>query len=370
MPRWKKLAFGVINALLVLAIIEGGIRLTPLEGRLSLPTPARDQALHLSSCYALPALVPSPRTRPGDPPGSRVLISSNGAYRRNRVVMPKPRRTFRLVILGDSTAWGVIAGIAAGEANQAYTLPRSLGWNLHALLAEELRPWRVDLVNLSLPGTISEFTLRRAQEALTLEPDAVIIYTGINDTNGYLVSAMLDPRCGLKGPLRRASRILDLAAILLTRPHFKPPADTPDNDQWRQMRGLKTYQNIEGVLRLARAKEVPVYVGLPVVAMPDLYQDLDLMLKRVTLKGGGTPVNLEQPLRRAAAARGVAFASMYSSDGVHPNPGGYKVMAAAFFQAMEETILGRYSGRGNLPERRNSALTRSSNSSGSKGLGR
>ncbi len=337
MPRWKKLVFGALTAALVLAAMEGGVRLSPLQQRLDQPTAARKQALHLRHVYRSPALMLSDQRRPGDPPGSRAFVSADGAYRQNRVLMPKPPGVFRLVILGDSTAWGVIGGIPQGEANDPYTLTRSLGWQVQQLLAQRLRPRVVELINLALPGTISEFTLERGKEALRLSPDAIIIYTGINDTNEDLVCAMLDPDCCRESWLRRRSSLVDLAATLLTRPHSRSPAAATGSNRWLELRSERTSENLESLLQLAGTRRVPVFVGLPVVAWAELYQGLDDLLEGVALDRGGIPVHLEPLLRQAAVAGGVPFSGMYSADKVHPNPKGYLVMARAFVGAMERS---------------------------------
>jgi lysophospholipase L1-like esterase len=95
------------------------------------------------------------------------------------VSVPKPPGAFRVILLGGSTSHGF--GVADSETLDAA---------LRALLSRQHPGRRFDVVNLGFDGYDSQCDLERLRaDGLALEPDVVILHSGINDVS----AARFDP---------------------------------------------------------------------------------------------------------------------------------------------------------------------------------
>lgn len=89
-----------------------------------------------------------------------------------RLAQPKPPGTFRVVVLGESAAYGY--------PDPAFGLPRMLAAHLEARHPDRT----VEVVNAALAGVNSHALLDMTPDALALEPDALVIYAGNNEYVG------------------------------------------------------------------------------------------------------------------------------------------------------------------------------------------
>lgn len=97
--------------------------------------------------------------------------SNTQGFRGPPVARPKPTGTYRIVLLGGSTTHGW--GVDDGQAIDDY---------MRDILAERLPARSFDVVNLAFDGYDSYQLVERLQaEGLDLQPDLVIINSGIND---------------------------------------------------------------------------------------------------------------------------------------------------------------------------------------------
>ena len=114
------------------------------------------------------------RQRPGASfhyDGGVVAHANAMGFRGPEVVIPKPEGTFRVVLLGGSTAHGF------GVDDESTIDARLRDW-----IAARHPSVRIEVVNrgfYGLDGACDEQRLRL--EGLSLDPDAVILHTGIND---------------------------------------------------------------------------------------------------------------------------------------------------------------------------------------------
>jgi lysophospholipase L1-like esterase len=104
--------------------------------------------------------------------GNGAQAVSNGMrYRGPEVTIPKPEGVTRIVLLGGSTTRGY--GVANDETIDAY---------MRSQLAERYPDRRFEVVNLALGGYDAYQVFERMRtDGLRMEPDIVIINSGIND---------------------------------------------------------------------------------------------------------------------------------------------------------------------------------------------
>lgn len=104
-------------------------------------------------------------------------------FRGPPVAVPKPAGTYRIVLLGGSTSFGF--AVDDSQTIDSY---------LRSRLAGSLPGRRIEVVNLALDGYDSYQDLERFREdGLPLEPDLVIVNSGINDVRSARYSDLADP---------------------------------------------------------------------------------------------------------------------------------------------------------------------------------
>ena len=103
-------------------------------------------------------------------------------YRGPTVTAPKPPGTFRIVLLGESTTHGW--GVNDDQTIDAY---------MRRALAERYPTRRIEVVNLAFDGYDSyQLYQRLASDGLRLDPDVLIVHTGINDVRNARFSHLVD----------------------------------------------------------------------------------------------------------------------------------------------------------------------------------
>ncbi len=331
----KKVLFGLSTSTLLLILAEGGLRLSSLDPQLTTDTLARQDAMVAYKAMHTPALQPARDRRPSDPPGGRIFTTPHQTYIEARVAMPKPAGTYRVLIVGDSVAWGLFYG----EEAKTYHSPESqwehtISGNLQRMLAALLAPRKVEVINLALPGSISEFSLARVKEGLDYELDLVVVYTGLNDQNLALLAAATDPDFRARGWLRRNLRLAELLWRALERPtHKAPKSENVTTDTANRRKA--TVQNLSTMIALGKARRVPVLIGLPITSHRDAVPDLRRMIRKTLPGRGGLLVDYEAHLDSVARAEGIPFQSLFSRDDVHPTARGYAEFARAIVKTLQ-----------------------------------
>jgi lysophospholipase L1-like esterase len=317
--RCTKALLGIATAFALLALVEGGARLT-LTRYLDDADGFRRAAEDLHRAYRGAGYAPVKVT-----PTVRIFGSTLSSLREARFALPKPPHTLRVVLLGDSTAWGLIAGPPLDGNDES-----SFGPELERQLGAVVRPRHVEVINMGMCGAISEVALALLREAVTFQPDAIVVYVGINDSNLDLIEPTLVPGAARKGWLRRHLRLADLVAHSLTRRRMTPRLVTT------RLPVLEA--NLRRMQGLARRRDVPLLICLPVGreggegAAETHLNRVRATVSRAAL--AGTPlVDIAAAVREAARRRGRPFESFYSDD-IHPNREGYALYAGAVVAAL------------------------------------
>lgn len=167
-PRWKRLLLLSAPVLLLLLAGELGGRL--LE-RYAGYMPRRYVSYAHGNPYLRSALVPGLRFRSGP---FQVDVDSFG-FRGGEITIPKPRGTFRIFAVGESSTFGW-----KGTYSHEGAWPALLESKLRAAHPDR----QIEVINAGVPGYTSieqrvNFMLRISH----LQPDAILIYHGNNDLN-------------------------------------------------------------------------------------------------------------------------------------------------------------------------------------------
>jgi lysophospholipase L1-like esterase len=104
------------------------------------------------------------------PAYGNMTTTNRYGYRSEDLAVPKPKNVFRILCLGGSTTY-------EGMDN-AHTYPALLQQELRALFPDK----RIEVMNCGVEGMNSRSNFLHAPEYLELEPDLVISYLGVNDT--------------------------------------------------------------------------------------------------------------------------------------------------------------------------------------------
>lgn len=190
-----RLAVAGIASLLAL---EGGLRVVAATGSGHVASLLRAwdpeaSSLELlgESCF---------RARPGAsfrfPNGTGTTANRMG-FRGPEVEVPKPPGTFRVLLLGGSSSHGFLVGDEG-----------TIDAHLRDLLADAgAGAGRIEVVNLGFDALDALCEQERVRsEGSALEPDAVILHTGINDVPALRFPALPanDPERGARAVVRRA----------------------------------------------------------------------------------------------------------------------------------------------------------------------
>ena len=165
------------------------------------------------------------------PNGTRSHVNAMG-FRGPPVTVPKPPGTYRVVLLGGSTSHGCLV-------NDDETIDAHLR---AALRVPGRAP--VEVVNLGFDALDAICEQERlAAEGVALEPDAVIVHTGINDT-----SALRFPDLARNAPERGIRPMVRTSQELLRR----------ERGAWRAAKHWLFTARLPGVLRNLRLHAQPL----------------------------------------------------------------------------------------------------------------
>ncbi len=106
------------------------------------------------------------------------------SYRGPVVTRPKPPKTFRIILLGESTTHGW--GVNDGETIDAY---------LRAILQNSVANsgWKVEVLNLAYDGYDAYQILERLKsDGIPRQPDLIIVNTGINDVRSAKLEGLVE----------------------------------------------------------------------------------------------------------------------------------------------------------------------------------
>jgi len=114
--------------------------------------------------------------------GGTVAHSNGQGFRGPEVIIPKPGGTYRIVLLGGSTTHG-------WQVDDDETIDTFL----RKILSARLPQWRIEVVNLAFDGYDSYQAYERlVTDGLAMEPDLIIVNTGINDVRNARYPDLVD----------------------------------------------------------------------------------------------------------------------------------------------------------------------------------
>jgi tetratricopeptide (TPR) repeat protein len=207
--RWRMwaalVAFGLLIPVLVLGLVEAGLRIFGVGYPPNLMVPCTVRG-NPAACYNLFFAAPF------FPPG---MIKTPQMYALPAV---KPPHTFRIFIIGESAAMG--------DPDPAF----GFGRYLEVMLREQFPDEHFEVVNTGIVAVNSHVLLRVTRELAHYQPDLFIIYAGNNEVVGpygpgtVLQSSAMSLPVIRSSILLRSSRLGQLAARM-----------TQPKQQWRGM---------------------------------------------------------------------------------------------------------------------------------------
>jgi lysophospholipase L1-like esterase len=212
-------AGGILGAVALIAIAELGLRLFGVGGEPSQQDP------FAGFSQVVPMFEPATRDD-----GVHVYrmsrareISAMGHFLdlepQREFLAQKPPGTFRIFVLGDSSAAGVPYG--TGYAFSTWLARRLEG---------ELPDMRVEVVNAALPGYASRRLLIAAHEVAAYAPDLVIVYNGHNEfaeRRFYAPLLDMDPRVFRAWEALAHTRLWGLLSRFASR--FRPSSEPAES---------------------------------------------------------------------------------------------------------------------------------------------
>jgi hypothetical protein len=164
---WKKVLFSAIATVSVILAAEGTLRCFGFGGypRFFQPLPGPDGARFLAA--SADGMIPYFQG------GRTADLRRVGSFVTTPVEVPKPTGTLRVVVVGESSV-------------QGFPWPRHLAAPglLESMLREGYPGKRIEVINCGVTA-VASFPLRQvAEESLTFEPDAAIVYVGHNEFYG------------------------------------------------------------------------------------------------------------------------------------------------------------------------------------------
>ena len=254
-PAWRfwlpRLAFALLAPIVLLTLVEGGLRVLHVGHATSLMEPCTVHG-QPTTCYNMFFAAPF------FPPG---IIKTPQFF---SLSPDKPPNTYRIVVLGESAAMG--------DPDFAYGFSRYL----EVMLRDRFPDTRFEVVNTGMVAINSHVSLIMARELAAYHPDLYLVYAGSNEVVGpygpatVLTNPSTNPAIIQASILARSSRI----GQLLTE-SGKPPGDWRGMEMFlnKQMRAdsprmPQAYANFEHNLReIARiATDVGAQVLLSTIA--------------------------------------------------------------------------------------------------------
>ena len=160
LPIWSlRIAVAIVVPLLLLALLEGALRLFHVGYSTSLMEPCTIPG-HPSSCYNL--FFPAPFFPPG-------MIKTPQFF---SITPEKPPSSYRIVVLGESAA--------EGDPDPAYGFSRYL----EVMLRERFAEMKFEVVNTGMVAINSHVSLIMARELAAYRPDLYLVYSGSNEVVG------------------------------------------------------------------------------------------------------------------------------------------------------------------------------------------
>lgn len=189
-----KMAAAVVSPIVLLAILEAGLRLGNVGFPTALTVPCTLQG-QKAACYNL--FFPAPFFPPG-------MIKTPQAY---AIPAEKPQGTYRIFVLGESAAMG--------DPDPAYGFSRYL----EVMLRQRYPSMRFEVVNTGSVAINSHVLLPIAEGLAKQKPDLFIIYSGNNEVVGPYGPGTALTSSSMRLPLIRASIFVNSTRIgqLLTR---------------------------------------------------------------------------------------------------------------------------------------------------------
>ena len=182
--RWRTVFFSLVPVLLLLGLLEAGLRLSGLDVQ-----GPDDQTRRFAGFYENAYVWPRDRTL-----GPWFQVGSDGVVRVNRVLLqrsmhalefPKDKgpQELRLFALGGSTTQG-----------EPFTdRERGFPERLEKVLTARAPRHRWRVLNTGVGGMDSNAFPDLTREILALNPDGLIIYAGNNELQGHLVQVCMGP---------------------------------------------------------------------------------------------------------------------------------------------------------------------------------
>lgn len=278
--------------------------------------------------FAYPEPIPGSRSDTTPP----YVINALG-FRGPEITPTKPANTVRVVLLGDSVAFGW--GVAESDA-------------LRAQLELRLAQWygstrAVEVVNLSVPGLHAGHELERFRRCgLPLAPDVVVVVFNVNDVEMYPdesapLTRLAEERFERQSMLARyALNGRSGAAVKACLPHLHD-----------LIVYLELFRHQPAEVEDARKLYLDMKRGIATTAQ--IYAEFAKLSRERQFALAVLDLNGFEPIRAAAAELGIAYASIQVDDvhdaslrnsptDPHPNARGHALLADASFKALTTTL--------------------------------
>jgi len=177
---WPQIATAIVAPILLLGMIEGGLRLFGVGYSTNLTVPCTQQG-HPAACYNL--FFPAPFFPPG-------MIKTPQVY---AIPAEKPQGAYRIFVLGESAAMG--------DPDPAYAFSRYL----EVMLRQRYPAMKFEVVNTGSVAINSHVLLPIAKGLADQRPDLFIIYSGNNEVVGPYGPGTALTSSGMSLPVIRTS---------------------------------------------------------------------------------------------------------------------------------------------------------------------
>lgn len=351
MSSSRKLAYGLVTALLVLGLAEGILRLTGFRYhritrslQFNYPRPGYLEAFFEIDPALLYRIRPTVKQRWVDltyQPRFDLKIRDHRTFGR------RPPGTVRIIALGDSSTYGVNTRLAWPTRLQS--------------LLERVAPGRFEVVNLGVPG-YTAFQGRRVLETRgeRLQPSWAVLYFGWNDHLLALGYADAEQKVGRGGVVAArnilsGSRIYQAVSWAVAR--ARP---VPESDGKRRVGPGAFMADLSASVDMARELGAAVLLctyptALPHLAgtaapVPDwlfethlgegtvddllgLQESYNDAVRRLAAETGSRLVDLDAAFRNQGPAH---LFQNPAGDMIHPNDAGYDLVARLVYRALAE----------------------------------